>query len=249
MTANLINALWQSAQQGALDLDPLPELDVDEGQSLQLRILENWLKSGEALEGYKVGLTSGEARDAFGAGIRPFGYILKSRVLESGDRVSLQSIGRMGLENELVFRLGAPLRGDDVTAAQARSAVESVAAGFEINQTRIQGRASPGVHVADNLSQWGIVTGEFRSPEIAFDDLVVTLALDGGIVQTVAGAGHIDDHFESIAGLANTLFRFKRHLRPGTLVITGSFTRYGVERAGTYVGDFGDAGKVSITVT
>jgi len=248
MTAKLFNALWQGAHQGVLDLDPLPEVDVEEGQSLQLRILENWLKSGEALEGYKVGLTSGQARDAFGAGIRPFGYILKSRVFQSGDSVSLQSIGRMGLENELVFRLGAPLRGDDVTAAQARGAVESVAAGFEINQTRIRGRASPGVHVADNLSQWGVVTGEFRSPDIAFDDLTVTLALDGAVIQTVAAAGHIDDHFESIATLANRLFRFKRHLRPGTLVITGAFTRHPVERVGTWEGDFGDAGKVSIRV-
>ena len=40
--------------------------------------------AGRKNAGWKVGLTSGQARDSMGAGFRPFGYILSERVFSSG---------------------------------------------------------------------------------------------------------------------------------------------------------------------
>ena len=39
--------------------------------------------------GWKVGLTSGAARDSMGEGFRPFGHILPDRVFDSGARIPL----------------------------------------------------------------------------------------------------------------------------------------------------------------
>lgn len=240
--------IWQAAQGAALPAEELPALDVDEGQAVQLKVLQYWLNGGEALAGYKVGLTSGAARDAFGEGVRPFGYILKRRTFSSGDQVHLRDIGAMGLENELVFRVGKMLPRGEVTAEAARDSVDAVAPGFEINQTRLDGRLSSGIRVADNLSQWGIVSGDFVAPEQAYEQLEVTLRRNGEVLQTVAAAGHIDDHFESIARLANRLRAYKRHLRPGMLIITGAFTRIPVDTPGLYEGDFGEVGNVHLHV-
>jgi len=44
----------------------------------QLDTLRLWERSGDSLAGWKVALTSGNARDLMGPGFRPFGYVLAS---------------------------------------------------------------------------------------------------------------------------------------------------------------------------
>ncbi|MCB1692826.1 MAG: fumarylacetoacetate hydrolase family protein [Pseudomonadales bacterium] len=245
---NAIDILRAGNETGTIADGSLPELTVDEGQSLLLQVLETYRMGGDKLAGYKIGLTSGAARDVFGPGIRPFGYILGRRVIADAGTVSLSGIGRLGLENELAFRLGTDLSGANVSAADARTAVEAVAPAFEINQDRLLGKPSRGARVADNLSQWGIAVGPFSDPDLDYEGLVVGLRHNGALVQEVAALGHIDDHFESIATLARGLHAHKRHLRRGMVVFTGSYTRWQVGSAGDYVGDFGALGQVHLNV-
>ncbi len=244
---SMIEPLWQGTLAGTLP-PTWPDLTVDAGQALQLEMLDRWLANGERLAGYKIGLTSGKMRDAFGPGVRPFGYILASRVHQSGDRVRLADIGRMGVENELVFRVGQDIFTPTATARDASMVVDRVAPGFEINQTRTGGNASSGLRVADNLSQWGIVTGHFIPPRPNYDDLVVHLARDGDTVASVASRGHIDDHYVSIAALINRLYKYGRGLKTGQLIITGSLTRQAVDAPSIWAGDFGSIGEVTLTV-
>lgn len=191
--------------------------------------------------GWKVGLTSGTARDSMGAGFRPFGYILKDRVFASGHAFARADFQRVGVENELCFRLGEPI-GAEADRAEAMAAVASVHPAFEINEPRLAPDASPAERLADNLSQYAIVVGPeapLAQETFEFDALRVALTRDGEALQTVAAAGHIDDHFASIAALARQLGRFGRSLAAGDHVITGSYTRTAVAAAGLYCGDFG----------
>ena len=113
---------------------------------------------------------------------------------------------------------------------------------------------APGLRVADNLSQWGLVVGKLLSIPGAFDldalldELTVTLLRDEGFCEQVPARGHIDDHFESLARLARELARFGRSLAPGEHVITGAYTRQRVEHPATWRGEFGAIlGDVEIT--
>ena len=196
----------------------------DEGLRRQLANLGD-----RPVAGWKIGLTSGVARDSMGQGFRPFGYILADRVFSSGAVIPLAPFRqgediRVGVENELCFRMATALSGD-ASADEARAAVESVAAGFEINEQRLPRDASVVDRLGDDLNQWGIVAGEDVVPDFgAFDfaSLSVALSLNGDVVETVAARGHIDDHFDSIAALARQLGRFGRTLEAGSRVITGS---------------------------
>jgi 2-keto-4-pentenoate hydratase len=250
---SLTDLVWQGTQRGQLEIAPLTgRLTVAQGERVQLMVLDRWRAHGERLAGWKVGLTSGASRDAFGPGIRPFGFILESRVLRSGARIDRNRIPNLGLENELCFRIGSPLMGSDITATQVRAALAGVAPGFEINQNRTGGHADPGTRAADNLSQWGIVVGQEIAPIPAgldFESLVVELTCDGDPVASVAARGHIDDHFSSIAALVRELAKFDLGLEPGQQVITGAYTRVPVNRAGRYVGTFTGAGSVRVDVT
>ena len=245
---DLLDKLWQGMQAGAITA-ALPETRVDDGQTLQLALLQKWLDTGETLGGYKIGLTSGAARNMFGEGIRPFGFILSSRIHQSGDTLDRSSVGALGLENELVFRVAEDIASDSADSQLARSVVDGVAPGFEINQIRLKTGASQGIRIAENLTQWGIVAGHFIGPDQNFDDLTVSLTKGGETVQKTAASGHIDNHFESIAALINRLHQFGLGLKKGQLLITGSYTRQTVNAPGKWVGDFEGIGKVEVTVT
>lgn len=245
---DLLDKLWQGMRAGAITA-ALPETRVDDGQTLQLALLQKWLDTGETLGGYKIGLTSGAARNMFGEGIRPFGFILSSRIHRSGDTLDLSCIGALGLENELVFRVAEDIVSDSADSHLARAVINGVAPGFEINQIRLKTDASQGIRVAENLTQWGIVAGDFVGPDQNFDNLTVSLTKGGEIVQKTAASGHIDDHFESIAALINRLHSFGLGLKKGQLLITGSYTRQTVNAPGKWVGNFEGIGKVEVTVT
>ncbi|MEM7348075.1 MAG: hypothetical protein AAF485_27915 [Chloroflexota bacterium] len=241
-----IDTLWEETLTGEVTTE-LPDFNIDEGQQVQLEMLSRWESQGEALAGYKIGLTSGRMRNAFGEGLRPFGYILKSRVLNSGDTLSINKVKKMGLENELVFRVAKDVQTDTITAEEAKAVLDGVAPGFEINQYRMRS-SSRGASIADNLSQWGIVAGEFIDLEQDFEALVVQLHKNSEVVQETAAKGHIDNHFESVAALIKRLSLFGRGLKAGQLLITGSYTRQAVEEPGSWRGNFGNMGNVHLEV-
>ena len=66
------------------------------------------------------------------------------------------------------------------------------------------------------------------------------LSCNGTQVETRAAAGHIDDHFHSMAALSAILARFHRQVLAGNRVITGSYTRQCVKERGIWQGDFGE---------
>ena len=226
---------------------------LGEGLRRQLEALDAKVAGGEVLAGWKVGLTSGTSRDAMGRGFRPFGYVLESRVFDSGATLSLGDFAAIGVENEVCFTIGETIRSDgtDVDRDTVVGAIAGAAAGFEINEPRLGRDASPADRLVDNLSQWGIVAGPPRPvADIDFDALEVTLFRDGEAMQTVAAKGHIDDHFASIAALAMQLGRFGLALEPGQRVITGAFGRRPVTAPSHWRGDFGPAlGTVEVTFT
>ena len=247
--SDIRDQLWRAAVQGNSPTVSGESLSVDQGQALQLELLEKWLAQGERVAGYKVGLTSGKARDAFGPGVRPFGYVLNSRILQSGEMFEVPKGATCGLENELVFRIDQDLPPREITADDMRRAAASVAPGFELNQHRLTADATSGLRVADNLSQYGMVVGEFTAAEsIDLANLEVQLFLDDQVVETTQARDHIDDHYRSLATLANRLRSFSRELVAGDLVITGSFTRQAITRSATWRGVFKSLGEVVVRV-
>ncbi len=220
-------------------------LSLAQGQHHQLALLDRWLAQGEALGGWKIGMTSGANRNSMGDGVRPFGFILASRILTSGDRLSVATLHRGQVENELCFLIGGEL-GAGATAADAYHAVEAALPAFEINQKRLPAGATAGLRVADDLSNWGIVIGDLATAPQRLQDLTVTLSDTEKAIEVVQSDGHIDDHYESLAILANTLAQYGHSLKPGQYVITGAYGKTAFA-PGTYTGHF-DQGIGSVTV-
>ena len=250
--ASTLDRLLAGWQGGSLNSDGLEgALSLDDGLALQLQLLERLEAEGDELGGWKVGLTSGSALDRMGPGFRPFGFLLKSRILQSGERVALGPGGPDFAEGEVCFRVGEAIRGADVTSDDARRAMAGVAAGLELN---VRGRypgADGGLRIADNMTNWGIVAGDELSPvpdDFDFEGLEVRLEQDGETVGTQPARGHIDDHFLSLSRLVLQLARFGRGLEPGQRIITGAFVRTPLEDPTTIAAEFSGIGRVSIDV-
>lgn len=226
--------------------DTLAGLSLDEGLALQLRVLDSLVASGEELGGWKVGMTSGPSLNRMGEGFRPFGYILKRRIFQSGATVALQPAGPAGIEPELCFRVEKPLSGA-VTREAARAAVSGAIPSFELLAFRIQGKETHGATIADDLMQWGLVLGTESTWRGEIGEMEAELHHDGKVVAKVGPRFAIDDPFESIATLCRQLDRFGRGLKPGEHIITGAFHKTALV-PGRWTAEFkGGAGAIAAT--
>jgi 2-keto-4-pentenoate hydratase len=240
--------LWADGVPPALA--SLADLSFEESLRLQLDVLAAWEADGESLGGWKIGLTSRAARDAMGPGVRPHGYVLASRILQPRTRLTAH-VPNARLEPEIALVLGADLSGPDVTPHEARAAVESVAAAFEINSNRVPKASSLAVRLGNSLNNWGIVMGAPQDPaSVDLGGLTVTIGNEHGEIES----GHsspetLDDPYLSLARVCHSLARNGRGLAAGQRLITGSLTSAApLDGAHSYYADFGPLGRVSLEV-
>lgn len=242
--------IWEGYRRGEyFPPEVVGRLSFDEALRVQLDVLERKLARGERLAGWKIGLTSAAVRAHFGTDRQPFGHILESGVIASPGEVALDDLGvGCGVEPELCVTMGSDLRGPGVSAEEARAAVASIAPGMEINQKRSGGVTDFGLSVADNLTQWAIVHGSASPVPDEFDSgsLRVTMSCNGEVRADVAGRDVIDDHFVSIATLANVLGDHGRHLEAGQRLITGSFSKHDASRGDEWRAEFAGLGACSV---
>lgn len=223
--------------------------DLDEALGLQLTVLNRLFAAGERLAGWKVGLTSGPRRDVMGRNFRPFGYLLESRLLHSGDALGHHQITSGYLEPELCLVLGAPLHGDDIDPDAARAAVRGIAPAFELNERRLRHGVDDATTIADGLGNWGIVVGAETSVLSAMTETTVDLWLDDVLVATATPGESMDDPFLSLSRLCALLHRYGRGLDAGQRVITGSFCNQAVQGPGTWRALFSGVGEVMVRFT
>lgn len=241
------SAIYEGFSSGRVDVSKIPEqLDVDAGLQVQLSVLDLRLEAGESLGGWKVGLTSGAARDKMGKGVRPFGHILQRQMFVSGDSIPLDRVPRAIIEPELAFRIDRPLSGPDVTPDEVRSSISHALPAFEILQKRIPDDASHGLSVADGLGQWGIVLGAAVAWDSTAAETSVEMTCDAETVASVGPRFGIDEPMESIAVLCRKLSGYDRGLEEGQYVITGAFHKAPVTATGHWEARFSNVGSVEV---
>ncbi|HEX5115568.1 MAG TPA: hypothetical protein VFW65_10270 [Pseudonocardiaceae bacterium] len=244
--------LFALARGDAADLAALRSCgdDIAEGARIQLAVLEGWRQLGEELGGWKIGMSSRGLRDSMGTGVRPFGFVLASRILASGAELDVSRVPDCLLEPEICVTMGAPLGGPDVTEEQAKAAVASVSPAFEICSKRLPSGMPRSVRIGNDLNNWGIVVGPEHSTDIALDRLAVELFRDGEPIDSGhSGQDVIDSPYLSLARVCRTLADHGLALAAGQRLITGSVLA-GARVAGhsRFTARFGELGEVTVTV-
>jgi len=228
-------------------------IDLDQALDLQLAVLEDRRSAGADLGGWKVGLTSEASRKMLGSDTRPFGFVLADRVLTSGNTVDAAAISGLRVEAEMCFTIGADVDNPAIRPDRILDHVESVSAGFELNETRAgSNRPDFPAMVTDCLTNWGIVVGPPAATARSADQLSateITMARNGETVFTGISSDHVDDHAVSLCALVDTLARHGQVLRAGQRVITGAFARFDAEPGDRWSATFSNIGTVEINIT
>lgn len=244
----IIERLYEARRNSTTGLNlSVLSLSLDAALALQLKVLDRFVSAGDECAGWKISFTSGGGRDRMGAGFRPFGFIPRSRMLRSGESISLTETANLAIEPEMCLILERELAGN-VTREEARSAVGSVAAAFELNETRCASEADNATILADGINNWGIVIGEQAQAGKASNEVTVELSLDGQAITQSRPASTMDDPFLSLARLSALLAKYGRRLSVGDHVITGSFCRMDVTGSGQFRATFDGIGSVALEV-
>jgi len=223
-------------------------LTLDDAYRIQLALIDRRVAAGERHIGWKVGLTAKVVQEQCGFHEPVVGCILETQ--PTGHVFGATELIHPGFETELCVRLGRGLEGE-VTLEQVRAAVDVIHPSFEIIETRGDPVKQIPVALADNAQQRSVVVGAPvpLAPAMALDLVTARVQLNGQEVATGLGSAVLDHPLNSITWLAGKLGQYGRRLRPGDIIMTGSFVRqFPLGPGDVAVAEFSGIGRVEVRI-
>jgi 2-keto-4-pentenoate hydratase len=252
MTINLTTAIddfWAARLRGEyFPRAYYDRLEMDEAYRIQLALIDRRVAAGERHIGWKVGLTAKAIQEQFSYHQPLFACILETQ--PTGHVFGAAELIHPGIETELCVRLGRGLEGE-VTLEQVRAAVDVIHPSFEIIETRGDPVNQMALVVADNGQQRSVVIGApvRLAPNIDLATVGARVLLNGAEVATGFGSAVLGNPLHSIQWLAGKLGEFGRKLRPGDVVMTGSFVRqFPLHPGDSAVAEFSGIGRVEVGI-
>lgn len=233
------------------------DMTIEDGYAVQ----EAWIKLKEAegrrVIGRKVGLTSRAMQEAMKIDEPDFGTLLDDMLFENGATIPASDFIDPRIEVEITFVLKDDLFGDDLSVEDVIAATDYVVPSLELIAARSH-RVDPETGytrkvydtISDNAANAGIIVGDTKmNPnEIDLRWAGAILYRNGIVEETGLGAGILDHPARGIIWLAK---RFAPHgikLDAGQYIMSGSFTRPIIARAGDHFkADFGPLGTVELS--
>jgi len=248
------------AEQNCQQIKPLtltyPDMTMDDAYAVQRAWVDRKLASGDQVTGYKIGLTSRAMQNAMNITTPDFGVLLQSMYFANNSNIVAGNFCDPRIEVELAFVMKKPLYGDNITIEQVLDATDYVVPALELIAARSH-RTDPESGytrkvfdtIADNAANAGYIVGDekFAPRDIDLRWSGAILSVNGEVEETGLAAG-VQGH--PAKGICWVCKRFAAHgvgLEPGQLVLSGSFTRPVVAKAGDLMTcDYGPLGTVAV---
>jgi len=209
-------------------IGPLTEtyegLTVDEAYDISLAIYAMRKSDGEKDIGKKIGITSEAVMNMLGVNQPDFGFLTdsmwaKDNVVDTSNMILPRA------EAEIAFKLKADLNGPGVTEEDVLAATESVAACFEIVDSRVKDwKIKIQDTIADNASCGTMAIGpnwvDPKTVDLLGCKAVVTK--NGKPLSEGVGAATLGSPLKAVAWLANTLGERGIPFKAGEIIISGS---------------------------
>jgi 2-oxopent-4-enoate/cis-2-oxohex-4-enoate hydratase len=203
----------------------VPTLTIDHAYAIQQRMVARRLEEGEWVIGKKIGVTSEVVQQMLDVHQPDFGILLSGMHYEDGSAIPMDTLIQPRAEGEIVFYLKHALRGPGISAEQVLAATDSVAACFEIVDSRIMDwKIRIQDTVADNASCGVFVIGKERVAPAALDLTACEMVIEknGEVVATGVGAAALGHPANAVAWLANELGARGISLNAGEPILSGS---------------------------
>jgi len=225
-------------------------IDRDCVYRVQFAVTERQVAAGRTLAGWKTGTPPPPILEQLGGKGLVCGPLYADGLRDSGASIPASTPGLL-LEVEVGALMGTDLEGPNLTEADARDAVTSVAPCFELlggNVPKINIEKFLGM-IAIGVGNFGVVAGapvSARGSDLNFDALETEILVAG---QPSEGHGNQGSPFQGIADLANFISDYDQRLLAGQRIITGARAILFEVPPGEYEGRISDLGSVHLTVT
>lgn len=240
-----------------------PGMTIDDGYRVGRAWVALQVAAGRQVIGHKIGLTSRAMQQSSQIDEPDYGTLLDSMryVCTPGQVLAIPAERFIAprVEVELAFVLKAELKGPGVEVEQVLAATDYATPAVEIIDARIEQfdrhtKVMRKVYdtISDNAASAGIVIGAGRADARALNRPWVGAILrkNGGVEETGLAAGVQGDPAIGIAWLANKLAPWGESLRPGHIVLAGSFTRPATATQGDrFEVDYGPLGSLAFQFT
>ncbi len=251
----LFEAERTGVQTPVLSLE-FPDAGIDDAYSVQAELTQLKLAAGRVAKGWKIGLTSKAMQYALNIDTPDSGVLLDDMFFPESATIPAGRFIQPRIEAEIAFVMKAPLAGPDVTIFDVLNATDYITPSLEILDTRVQ-RVDPVTKklrtvfdtIADNAANAGVVLGgrPMRPDAVDLRWIGAIVMRNGQVEETGLGAGVLNHPASGVAWLANRLAAYGSDIKPGEVVLSGSFIRPVEARHGdTITADFGPLGSISI---
>lgn len=204
-----------------------PTITTEEAYHIQIATIRQKVKSGDAIVGKKIGLTSLAMQTLLGVDQPDYGHLLGSMAVENHGEISSKRVLQPKVEAEIAFFLKRDLVGPKVTAHDVLMATEYVLPALEIVDSRIANwQIKLQDTIADNASSGLYVLGGRPVKPDRIDLALVGMVLykNGEVMNTGVGAAALGHPANCVAWLANKLSEFELPLRAGEVILSGALS-------------------------
>lgn len=220
-------ALYSALREGE-PIAPLTDihegLTIDDAYEISLAIYAMRKADGETDIGKKIGITSEAVMNMLGVDQPDFGF-LTDTMWAKDNRVDTSNMILPRAEAEIAFKLKADLVGPGITEDDVLAATESVAACFEVVDSRVKDwKIKIQDTIADNASCGTMAIGpDWVDPN--FVDLLNCKAVvtkNGKPLSEGVGAATLGSPLKAVAWLANILGERGIPFKAGEIILSGS---------------------------
>jgi 2-oxo-hept-3-ene-1,7-dioate hydratase len=231
-------------------------MTIEDGYAIQSEWVRLEMADGRSIKGRKIGLTSRAMQQASQITEPDYAPLMDDMFFSAGSDIPFERFIAPRVEVELAFVLRADLKGPGVTMFDVLRATDYVTPALEIIDARIEQfdrdtRAPRKVFdtIADFAANAGIVVGGLPVKPDAVDlRWVGALLYKNAVIEETGLAAAVLNHpAAGVAWLANKIAPYGEDLKPGDIILGGSFTRpTNVARGDVLHADYGPLGGVSV---
>jgi 2-keto-4-pentenoate hydratase len=216
-------------------------------------LVENKLRNGERIIGWKVGATSRAVMDQLEIDEPIFGRMTSGSEYSPSREVPATDFCCLAVEGEIAFVMQEPLKGPGISDSDVIPATSGIMGAVELVDCRIRDRKiTTSEAAADNALHAGVILGPVTRPIEGFDlsGEGVMMTKNGRFLASASGAEALGNPVSVVVWLANKLAQFDLEIRAGEIILTGSLTRFfRLEPEDVVDVSFSSLGRIHFTVS
>jgi 2-keto-4-pentenoate hydratase len=237
--------LYKAMQNGERLLFPqIGEAEKTEENAYKIQtLLFRKLLEGNAVAGYKAGLTTAAQLERFKAPGPARAPLLKGGMLEIADPktpFTLKSFPGMMLEVEFVFRTAAPIESPVKDEEELKKLIASIHAGIEIPQLYFADMSNLFFFdlTAAGVGSKNFAVGPAHETQMDIDSMQVVLTRDGTVVVEGKGTDVLNGQWKTLLWLINSTLTGGGRIEAGQYFFTGALGSMIPAQPGKYTATF-----------